>query len=107
MKKEIDVIVIKLYETLPCYRIYIDTKYSGDFSVDLEKKTVTNRANWIIERIFDLLEDVHVRNEPTQAEKRKIYKNYIAFLETYMKGEVSILILMDLPFLYLKICIHY
>ena len=86
MKKEIDVRVIKLYETLPCYRIYIDTKYSGDFSVDLEKKTVTNRANWIIETLFDLLEDVHIRNEPTQAEKKKIYKNYIAFLETYMGG---------------------
>lgn len=37
MKKEIDVRVIKLYEHLDCYRIYIDTKYSGDFSVDLKK----------------------------------------------------------------------
>ena len=87
MKKEIDVRVIKLYENLPCYRIYIDTKYIGDFSVDLEKKIVIDRANWIIETLFDLLEDVHIRNEPTQAERRKIYKNYIAFLETYMKGE--------------------
>ena len=87
MKKEIDVRIIKLYENLPCYRIYIDTKYSGDFSLDLEKKIVTDRANWIIETLFDLLEDVYIRNEPTQEEKRKIYKNYIAFLETYMKGE--------------------
>ena len=89
MKKEINVRIIKLYEHLDCYRIYIDTKYSGDFSVDLKKKTVTDRANWVIESLFDLLEDGHIRNEPTQAEKRKIYKNYIAFLETYMKGEIE------------------
>ena len=87
MKKEIDVRVIKLYEHLNCYRIYIDTKYSGDFSVDLEKKIVTDRANWIVETLFDLLEDVHIRNEATSEQKRKMYKNYLAFLETYMKGE--------------------
>ena len=87
MKKEIDVRVIKLYEHLNCYRIYIDTKYSGDFSVDLEKKIVTDRANWTVERLFDLLEDVHIRNEATSEQKRKMYKNYLAFLETYMKGE--------------------
>ena len=87
MNKVIDVRIVKLYKHLDCYRIYIDTKYSGDFSIDLEKKIVTDRANWIIETLFDLLEDVHIRNEPTQTEKRKIYKNYVAFLETYTKGE--------------------
>lgn len=83
MRKEIEVRVLKLYEHLDCYRIYIDTKYSGDFSLDLEKKIVTDRANWVIETLFNLLEDVHIRNEPTQAEKRKIYNNYISFLEKY------------------------
>ena len=87
MKKEIDVRVIKLYEHLNWYRIYIDTKYFEDFSVDLEKKIVTDRANWIVETLFDLLEDVHIRNEATSEQKRKMYKNYLAFLETYMKGE--------------------
>ena len=87
MNKVIDVRIVKLYENLDRYRIYIDTKYCGDFAIDLEKKIVRSRSNWTIERIFDLLEDVHIRNEPTQLQKRKIYKNYIAFLETYMKGE--------------------
>ena len=87
MNKVIDVRIVKLYENLDRYRIYIDTKYCGDFAIDLEKKIVRSRSNWTIERIFDLLEDVHIRNEPTQLQKRKIYKNYIAFLETYMRGE--------------------
>ena len=87
MNKVIDVRIVKLYENLDRYRIYIDTKYCGDFAIDLEKKIVRSRSNWTIETIFDLLEDVHIRNEATSEQKRKMYKNYLAFLEKYTQEE--------------------
>lgn len=87
MNKVIDVRVVKLYENMNNYRIYIDKKYTSDFSVDIEKKIVVSRANWVTESIFNLLENVHIRNEATIEQKRKIYKNYLTFIEKYSLEE--------------------
>ena len=87
MNKVIVVRVVKLYENMNNYRVYIDKKYTSDFSVDLEKKIVVSRANWVTESIFDLLENVHIRNEATSKQKKAIYKNYIAFIEKYSLEE--------------------